>query len=214
MVNDLAGAVGALQLSSAEEQQQQAAAAALDICIQHHLAAEDIARLWCSSRALQQPCSARLNSAVLVRSVKAAAAAAATAAAATTDAAGPAAPAAAEERSSVAALQWLLRQPEITVLTVNQCKQQLLAIPCVPLAAAEALVVAGVRVQITGQQLVDAAYSCVERLEVWVAAFDSARVPQQDWAADLPQGMRHLCCCRSHKVPKQVCVQLEYTSGV
>jgi hypothetical protein len=43
----------------------------------------------------------------------------------------------------VAALQWLLRQPEITALTVNQCGQQLLAIPCVPLAAAEVLVVAG-----------------------------------------------------------------------
>jgi hypothetical protein len=48
-----ADAMVALQLPNAELLQQQAAAA-LDICIQHHLAAEDIARLWCSSRSLQQ----------------------------------------------------------------------------------------------------------------------------------------------------------------
>jgi hypothetical protein len=100
-------------------------------------------------------------------------------------------------------LQWLLHQPGITALTVNQCRQQLLAIRCVPLAAAQALVAAGLRMQITGQQLVQAAHSCVEGLEVWVEAFDSAGVPQQEWAADLPLGMQHVCCFR--KVPKQVC---------
>jgi hypothetical protein len=93
----------------------------------------------------------------------------------------------------VAALQWLLRQPGIAAMTVNQCAQQLLAIPSVPRAAAQALVAAGLRMQITGQHLVQAAYSCVEGLEVWVAAFDSAGVPQQEWAADLPLGMRHIC---------------------
>jgi hypothetical protein len=139
--------LGALQLSS-EELQQQQAAAALDVCIQHHLAAENIVRLWCSRRALQQLCSSRLSSAVLVRSVTAAAVAAD---AAVTDAADTAAPAA-EERNSVAALRWLLRQAGITAVTVNQCAQQLLAIPCVPLAAAQALVAAGLRMQITGQQ--------------------------------------------------------------
>jgi hypothetical protein len=71
----------------------------------------------------------------------------------------------------VAALQWLLLQPGITALMVNQCGQQLLAIPCVPLAAAKALVAAGLRMQITGQQLVQAAYSCVEGLEVWGGSF-------------------------------------------
>jgi hypothetical protein len=191
--------LGALQLSSAELEQQQAAAA-LDICIQHHLAAEGIARLWCSSRSLQQLCSPLLSSAVLVRSVEAAAAAAAVIA-------GAAAPPAAEAHNSLAALQWLLRQPRITAATVSQCAQQLLAIPCVPLAAAQALVAAGLRMQITGQQLVQAAYSCVEGLEVWVAAFDSAGVPHQEWAADLPLGMLHMCCGR--KVPQQVCVQLD-----
>jgi hypothetical protein len=184
-VGAFVGAMVTLQLSSLELQQQ--AAATLDICIQHHLAAEDIARLWCSSRALQQLCSARLSSAVLVRSVEAAAAAAADAAgSAAADAAGPAAE---EARNSMAALRWLLRQPGITALTVNQCAQQLLAIRCVPLAAAQALVAAGLRMQITGQQLVQAAYSCVEGLKVWVAAFDSAGLPQQEWAADLPSGM-------------------------
>jgi hypothetical protein len=187
----------AVQLASAELQQQQAAAA-LDICIQHHLAAEDITRLWCSSRSLQQLCSARLSSAVLVRSVAAAAAGL------------EAAPAAAEDRSMVS-LQWLLRQPELTAMTVNQCRQQLLGIRCVPSAAAEALVAAGLRMQITGQQLVEAAYSCVEGLDVWVAAFDSAAVPQQEWAADLPLGMRHMCCGR--QVPQQVCVQLVFTNA-
>jgi hypothetical protein len=94
----------------------------------------------------------------------------------------------------VVALQWLLRQPAITAQMVNKCAQQLLAICCVPLAAAEALVAAGLRMQITGQQLVEAAYSCVAGLDVWVAAFDSAGVPRQEWAANLPLGMRHLCC--------------------
>jgi hypothetical protein len=200
--------LGALQLSSEEQQQQQQqqAEAALDICITHHLAAEDIVRLWCSSRSLQQLCSARLNSAVLVRSVEAAAAAASAAAVI----AGAAAAPSAEERYSMVALQWLLRQPGMTLLMVNQCAQQLPAIPCVPLAAAHALVAAGLRMQITGQQLAQAAYSCVEGLEVWVAAFDSAGVPQQEWAADLPLGMVHMCC--SGRVPKQVCVQLVFTS--
>jgi hypothetical protein len=186
--------LGALQLFSAELEQQQAEAA-LDICIKHHLAAEGIGRLWCSSRSLQQLCIARLSSAVLVRSVQAVAAAAADT----------------QNGNSMAALQWLLRQPGITLLTVNQCGHQLLAIPCVPPAAAKALVAAGLRMQITGRQLVQAAYSCVEGLEVWVAAFDSAGVPHQEWAADLPLGMVHLCCGR--KVPKQVCVQHVITSS-
>jgi hypothetical protein len=195
--------LGALQLSSEELQQQPAAA--LDVCIQHHLAAENIVRLRCSSRALQQLCSARLSSAVLVRSVKAAAVAAdaAVADAAVADAADTAAP---EDCNSVVALRWLLRQPGITALTVNQCVQQLLAIPCVPLAAAQALVAAGLRMQITGQQLVQAAYSCVEGLEVWVAAFVSARVPQQEWAAALPLGMVHMCCFR--EPPDQVRIRV------
>jgi hypothetical protein len=190
--------MAATQLSRAELQHQQQAAAALDICIQHHLAAEDIARLWCSNRTLQHQFSALLSSAVLLRSVEATAAAAATA-----DPWQQAAAPRAEERNCVAALQWLLHQPGITAPTVNQCKQQLLAIRCVPLAAAQALVAAGLRMQITGQQLVQAAYSCVEGLEVWVAAFDSAGVPQQEWAADLPLGMQHVCCLR--EVPRQVC---------
>jgi hypothetical protein len=108
--------------------------------------------------------------------------------------------------AALQSLQWLLRQPGITALTVNQCAQQLLAIRCAPLAAAQALVAAGLRMQITRQQLVQAAYSCVEGLEVWVAAFDSAGVPQREWAADLPLGMRHMCCGR--QVPQQVSVQL------
>jgi hypothetical protein len=200
MVCSTVGAVGALQLSRAELQQQQQAAAALAICIQHHLAAEDIVRLWCSSRVLQHQCSSLLGSAVLVRSVKATAAAAAEASRPWQ----PAAATTAKERNSVAALQWLLHQPGITAVTLNQCGQQLLVVHCVPLAAAKALVAAGLRMQITGQQLVQAAYSCVEGLEVWVAAFDSAGVPQQEWAADLPLGMQHVCCFR--KVPQQVCV--------
>jgi hypothetical protein len=186
-----ASAMAALIPHCAELQQQQHTAAALDICIQHHLAAEDIVRLWCSSIMMQQLCSARISRALLVRSVEAAAA----------DAAGPAAAPAAggEQCNSVAALRWLLRQPGMITSDINQAAQQLLAIRCVPLPAAEALVAAGLRMQITGQQLVDAAYSCVEGLEVWVAAFDSAGVPQQEWAADLPQEMQHVCCCR--KVP-------------
>jgi hypothetical protein len=202
--------MGALQPSSVELQQQQAAAA-LDICIQHQLAAEDIVRLWCSSRALQQLCGALLSSAVLVRSVEASAADAVAAAADIAAADPDAAPPAAEERNSMAALCWLLRQPQITALMVNQCRQQLLAIPNMPLAAAQALVAAGLRMQITGQQLVQAAYSCVQGLEVWVAAFDSAWVPQQEWAADLPLGMQHVCCHR--EVPMQVCWQFVCTNS-
>jgi hypothetical protein len=106
----------------------------------------------------------------------------------------------------MAALGWLLCQPGITAQTINKCRQQLLAIPCVPLAAAKALIAAGLRMQITGQQLVEAAYSCMEGLEVWVAAFASAGVPRQEWAADLAPGMRHVCCYRY--LPKQVCLQL------
>jgi hypothetical protein len=179
--------MAALVLDCAELQQQHAAAA-LDICIQRHIAAEDTVRLWCSSRLMQQLCCARISRALLMRSVEAAAA----------DAAGPAAAGAAggEQRNSVAALRWLLRQPGMTASIINQAAQQLLAIRCVPLAAAEALVAAGLRMQITGQQLVDAAYSCVEGFEVWVAAFDSTWVLQQEWAADLPEEMQHVCCRR------------------
>ncbi|WIA15684.1 hypothetical protein OEZ85_002309 [Tetradesmus obliquus] len=75
---------------------------------------------------------------------------------------------------------------------INQCSQQLLAIPGVPLAAAEALVQAGLRVQITGQQLVASAYECFEGLGVWVEAFSAAGVPLAHWAAELPAELRHL----------------------
>ncbi|WIA15685.1 hypothetical protein OEZ85_002310 [Tetradesmus obliquus] len=79
---------------------------------------------------------------------------------------------------------------------VNQCSQQLLAIPGVPLAAAEALVGAGLRVQVTGQQLVAAAYKCFDWLGVWVQAFSAAGVPLEEWAADLPAELRQMCCWR------------------
>jgi hypothetical protein len=185
---------------SAEEQQEQQEhlAAALDICIQHCLAAEDVARLWSSSRALQQLCRSLLSSALLLRSVaaaaaqaeaEAAAAALADEAAALVDKAAVAAAAAAGpaiECSSMKALRWLLHQPTVTAAMINQCSQQPLAIPCVPLAAAVALVRAGLRVQITAQQLVAAAYECFEGSEVWVAAFVHVWVPLQEWAADLP----------------------------
>ncbi|WIA15649.1 hypothetical protein OEZ85_002275 [Tetradesmus obliquus] len=52
---------------------------------------------------------------------------------------------------------------------------------------------AGLRVQITAQQLADRAYACFEGFEVWVQAF-SAAVPLEEWAADLPDELRRLCC--------------------
>jgi hypothetical protein len=166
----------------------------LDICIQHYLAAEDVVRLWASSRALQQLCSSRISSALLLRSVEAVVQAEAAAAAATPNFS-RIAPA---EGNSMNAFEWLLRQqePEVTTAMINQCSQQLLAIPRVPLAAAEALVRAGLRVQITPQQLVVRAYECFEGFEVWVAAFDAVEVPLQQWATDLPVELRLVCCRR------------------
>jgi hypothetical protein len=176
----------ALSAANSQEQQEQSTAA-LDICIQHHLAAEDVVRLWASSRVLQQLCSSRVSCALLVRSL-AAVAPAEVAAAAT---AGPA-----DECNGMQALRWLLRHSAVTAAAINQCSQQLLAIPRVPFAAAEALVRAGLRVQITAQQLVACAYECFEGFEVWVVAFCIAGVPLQEWAADLPEEMRLLCCGR------------------
>uniref|UniRef100_A0A383WC66 Fanconi Anaemia group E protein C-terminal domain-containing protein n=1 Tax=Tetradesmus obliquus TaxID=3088 RepID=A0A383WC66_TETOB len=152
---------------------------------------EDVVRLRASSLALQQLCSSRLSSALLVRSVAAAAQAAAAPAAAPA----AAAPAAADKRNSIQALQWLLRQPSVTVAMVNHCSQQLLAIPGVPLAAAYALVWAGLHVQITGQQLLVRAFEGFEGLDVWVQALSNARVPLEGWAADLPAELRRVCCC-------------------
>lgn len=73
---------------------------------------------------------------------------------------------------------------------INQCSQQLLAIPGVPLAAAKAVVRAGLRVQIQGLQLVVRAIDDLEGLGVWVAAFTLAGVPLEEWAADLPAYLR------------------------
>jgi hypothetical protein len=106
--------------------QQDSAAAVLDICLQHaaqHMSAESIARLWCSSRALQQLCTSRLDSSVLVRSVAAVAQAAVDAAAA---APGPpptlgrAAAAPVQAWKSMEALHWLLRQPAVTAGMIMQ----------------------------------------------------------------------------------------------
>uniref|UniRef100_A0A383W0H1 Uncharacterized protein n=1 Tax=Tetradesmus obliquus TaxID=3088 RepID=A0A383W0H1_TETOB len=169
--------MAALHPTLAEEQQARAAAV-LDICIQrHYLAAKDAARLWASSRALQQLVSSRLSSALLLRSVAATAQAAAAG-------------------EDMHALRWLLRQPAVTPAMINQCSQQLLAIPGVPLAAAEALVGAGLQVQVTGQQLVAAAYKCFDWLGVWVQAVSAAGVPLEEWAADLPAELRQMCCWR------------------
>uniref|UniRef100_A0A383VX03 Uncharacterized protein n=1 Tax=Tetradesmus obliquus TaxID=3088 RepID=A0A383VX03_TETOB len=77
---------------------------------------------------------------------------------------------------------------------INQCSQQLLAIPGVPLAAAKALVQRGLRVQITAQELVAAAYACSDSFRVWVEAFSAAAVPLEEWAADLPAELRLVCC--------------------
>uniref|UniRef100_A0A383W240 Uncharacterized protein n=1 Tax=Tetradesmus obliquus TaxID=3088 RepID=A0A383W240_TETOB len=97
--------------------------------------------------------------------------------------------------TSLQALRWLLRQPAVTAATINQCGQQLLDIPGVPLAAAEAVVRAGLRVQITGLQLVVRAIDDSEGLGVWVAAFTLAGVPLEEWAAaDLPAYLRQVCC--------------------
>uniref|UniRef100_A0A383VTW8 Uncharacterized protein n=1 Tax=Tetradesmus obliquus TaxID=3088 RepID=A0A383VTW8_TETOB len=123
--------------------------------------------------------SSLLSGALLVRSV-AAAAQAATAAALEAAPAPPPAAAATDEVDNMQALRWLLRQPAVTAAMINQCGQQLLAIPGVPLAAAEALVRAGLRVQITAQQLVDRAYACFEGFEVWVEAFSAAGVPPEE----------------------------------
>ncbi|WIA15590.1 hypothetical protein OEZ85_002217 [Tetradesmus obliquus] len=147
------------------EEQQDRVAAALDVCIQCHLAVEDIVRLWTSSRTLQQLCRPQLSGELLVRSVAAAEAAAA--AAAEADAFGDVG-GGFDKCNSMKSLRWLLRQPDITAAVINQHSKQLLAIPGVPLAAAVALVRAGLRVQITGQQ---------------------------EWAADLPAELRRLCCC-------------------
>ncbi|WIA15686.1 hypothetical protein OEZ85_002311 [Tetradesmus obliquus] len=202
-----------------QQQQQQAhAAAVLDICIQrHYLTAEGAARLWASSRALQQLIGSRLSRALLVRSVAAAAQAAAA-----TAATYPVPEIAldfksesqfdeletwpAGELTNVKALHWLLCQPAVTAATINQCSQQLLAIPGVPYAAAEALVRAGLRVQITGQQLVARAYEGFQRFEVWVEAFSAVwpRVPLEEWAADLLAELRRVCCCQSIAVTDQL----------
>jgi hypothetical protein len=151
-------------------------------------------RLSASSHALQQLCSSRISSALLLRSVAAAAQAEAEAAAAAPVFCWVTPP---PEHNSMKALHWLLQQPAITAAMINQCSQQLLAIPCVPLAAAEALVRAGLRVRITAQQLVARAYECCEGLEVWVAAFSKAGVPLQEWAAVLPTELQLVCCRRS-----------------
>ncbi|WIA15655.1 hypothetical protein OEZ85_002281 [Tetradesmus obliquus] len=78
---------------------------------------------------------------------------------------------------------------------INQCSQQLLAIPGVPYAAAEALVAAGLRAQITAQQLLALAYEHYEWVGVWADAFAAAGVPLQEWAAGIPADLRGLCCC-------------------
>ncbi|WIA35930.1 hypothetical protein OEZ86_004309 [Tetradesmus obliquus] len=89
----------------------------------------------------------------------------------------------------------LQKKPDITAAVVNQRSQQLLAIPGVPLAAAVAAVRAGLRVQITGQQVLERAYNCFDGFGVWAAAFDAAEVPLEEWAADVPAELRRLCCC-------------------
>ncbi|WIA22306.1 hypothetical protein OEZ85_004622 [Tetradesmus obliquus] len=76
---------------------------------------------------------------------------------------------------------------------INKCSQQLLAILGVPLAAAKALVRAGLRVQITSQQLVARAYKGFEGLGVWLEAFSAAGVPLVAWTAELPAELRPVC---------------------
>ncbi|WIA35786.1 hypothetical protein OEZ86_004175 [Tetradesmus obliquus] len=99
------------------------------------------------------------------------------------------------------ALRWLLRQPAVTAAMINQCSQQLLAIPGVPYAAAEALVAAGLRAQITAQQLLARAYEHYEWVGVWADAFAAAGVPLQEWAAGIPADLRGLCCCMDNFAP-------------
>uniref|UniRef100_A0A383W0J9 Uncharacterized protein n=1 Tax=Tetradesmus obliquus TaxID=3088 RepID=A0A383W0J9_TETOB len=108
------------------------------------------------------------------------------------------------ELTTVKALRWLLRQPAVTPATINQCSQQLLAIPAVPLAAAEALVRAGLRVQITGQQLVASAYEGFQRFEV-VLGLSPARIADAlavalnvaAWrTSSYYRNSNHICRCR------------------
>lgn len=193
----------AVSVHHAGEAEQQACKAkvALEICIRHNMAAEDVARLWTGSRSLQQLCGSRLSSALLVRSVAAAARAAndgsnsmqalrwllrepkAAAAAAAAD----------HVRKRMRVQRWQPRQPKVTAAMINKCSQQLLAILCVPLAAAKALVRAGLRVQITSQQLVARAYKGFEGLGVWLEAFSAAGVPLVAWTAELPAELRPVC---------------------
>uniref|UniRef100_A0A383VVR9 Uncharacterized protein n=1 Tax=Tetradesmus obliquus TaxID=3088 RepID=A0A383VVR9_TETOB len=171
------------QAALVQQQLQALLAEALDICIQHYFAAEDTLRLWASSRPLQQLVSSRISGSLLLRSVAAVAQQAAAADCDDYDA----------DYSSMKALHSLLRRPETSADVINQCSQQLLAIPGVPLAAAKALVAAGLRVQVTGQQLVERAYLCFEGLGVWVEAFSAAGVPLAEWAAELPAELLMVC---------------------
>uniref|UniRef100_A0A383VLE0 Uncharacterized protein n=1 Tax=Tetradesmus obliquus TaxID=3088 RepID=A0A383VLE0_TETOB len=193
------------ELQSLLEQplQQEHVEAVLDICIQRHLAAEDLCRLRVGSRSLQQLCSKRISAALLLRSV-----------AATAQAAAPALPAApapsvitpdfvnfikpppplAGEGNSIKALRWLLRQPAVTAAMLKKCSQQLLQIPGVPLAAAETLVAAGIRGQVTLQRLAAGAYNGYDGPVAWALAFADAGVPLQEWAAGLPAELRTIAC--------------------
>ncbi|WIA08620.1 hypothetical protein OEZ85_008049 [Tetradesmus obliquus] len=59
----------------------------------------------------------------------------------------------------------------------------------------EALVRAGLWLRITAQQLVARTHEGFYGFAVWVEAFTAAAVPLEEWAADLPAELRHVCCC-------------------
>jgi hypothetical protein len=147
----------------------------LQIMMERQLTARELACLQASSHTLKQVCSSGIRSALLLRSV--------TAACTATDG----------SKTASAALLWLLQQPAMTAASINAVSMQLLAIPCVPLAAAEALVRAGLRTQLTSDQLVTAAVAGAASCHVWLAAYVSIGVPRDKWAAALSTAMEDAC---------------------
>uniref|UniRef100_A0A383W0I1 Uncharacterized protein n=1 Tax=Tetradesmus obliquus TaxID=3088 RepID=A0A383W0I1_TETOB len=159
--------------------------AVLVSCMLHGFDARSFVCLCASSRAVQQRCSAALSSApalsaLLLRSV--------------------AATAGYGSSRAITALHWLLQQPTMRAAKVNLVSDQLLLLPRVPLAAAEALVRSGLRMQITPQQLAAAAAAGAEGCGVWLGAHHNMLVPRQIWGAALPMHVENACL--RHPLPQ------------
>jgi hypothetical protein len=90
-----------------------------------------------------------------------------------------------QQKQQLEAVAWLLRK--VPAAATPSLTDKLLGVRHVPLACAEALVAAGVRVSYA--QLLAAAYSMVAGVEVWVQAQDYLGV-----RSDIPESAISVCC--------------------